>query len=102
MKLLAFSVYDVKVSGYAHPFFCSAAGEAARLFGDWVNEGKTPLSKHPEDYRLYQVGSFDMDSGAMASLDVPVLVVAGDVVMTRASIASMREAVGRGPKEVVR
>ncbi len=63
MRLLAFAVYDAKAGAYLRPFFANSAGEAIRSFGDAVNSD-TPFGKHPEDYTLFAVGSFD-DSDAL-------------------------------------
>jgi len=59
VKLLAFSVYDEKSGAFGHPFFVSAVGVATRMFGDFVNRKESPIGQHPEDYRLFQVGSWD-------------------------------------------
>lgn len=36
---------------------------ARRSFGDAVNDPQTGVSRHPEDYQLYQVGVFDDNAG---------------------------------------
>jgi hypothetical protein len=63
MILLAFSVLDEKATLYAHPFFCAAPGQAVRYFTDWARDKEGPIGKHPEDYKLYRIGSFDDQSG---------------------------------------
>lgn len=77
MKLLAFSVYDEKVQGFNAPFFCQAVGQASRSFDDLVNDPQTVISRHPEDYSLYQVGSFEDASAELRSEVPPVLVGRG-------------------------
>lgn len=66
MKMLMFSVFDVKVKGYMQPFFALAKGQAMRSFGDQVVDGQSPISKHAEDYSLFLVGDFDLVSGRVA------------------------------------
>lgn len=75
MKLLVFSVYDIKACAYERPFFVPTKGEAIRAFGDIAKEEKHPISKHPEDYRLHCLGEFDNESGKLVSKDVPEFLV---------------------------
>lgn len=63
MRLQAFAVFDEKVGAFMAPFFCLTKGQAARSFGDAVLDSQNPMSRHPEDYRLYEVGSFDDQEG---------------------------------------
>jgi len=65
MKL--FSIYDKKSEGYKPPFSVMTIGEAERAFLDACNAEGTDLQKHPEDYQLWMVGSFDIFSGEMGS-----------------------------------
>ena len=65
MKLMAFSIYDVKVEAYSAPFCCRTFGEAERFVTDILNDPQGQYSKHKEDYQLYCVGSFDQDSGIL-------------------------------------
>lgn len=58
-----FGVYDSKAEAYLQPWFAITAGAAIRAFSDAVNEGKSPLCKHPEDYILYELADFDDATG---------------------------------------
>lgn len=77
MKLLAFVVRDEKADAFAHPFFSSANGLAVRQFGDWCQDTNTPLGRHPEDFRLYRVGSWDDELGKFSNEVAPVLLSSG-------------------------
>lgn len=72
MLLRAFTVYDSKVDGYLRPFFMQTPAEAMRAFKDTVNDGQSPISKHPEDYTLFEVGTFDESTGRIEPLDAPL------------------------------
>lgn len=63
MILRIFSVYDIKAEVFSPPFFMSTAGEAIRAFKDLVNDPNTTIGRHPEDYRLMALGTFDNGSG---------------------------------------
>lgn len=77
MKLLAFVVRDEKSEAFAHPFFTSANGLAVRMFGDWCTDANTPLGKHPEDYTLFRVGSWDDEQARFENEVAPVLISHG-------------------------
>lgn len=55
----AFSVYDSKAASFSPPFFVPAVGVATRSFSDVANDPTTDICKHPEDYTLYSLGTFD-------------------------------------------
>lgn len=55
------SVYDSVSGVYARPIFVVSKGAAVRLFYDEVNRdaADNALNKHPEDFSLWHLGSFD-------------------------------------------
>lgn len=71
MTLIAFSILDTKSGAFNTPFFFPARGLAVRAFGDLVDDAQSTISKHPDDYRLFEVGTFDLDSGKLTALDSP-------------------------------
>ncbi len=71
-KLIACVVLDEKAEAYGHPFFVPALGIALRMFSDWAGDKNTAVGLHPEDYRLYRIGTFDQVSGVLEHEQVPV------------------------------
>ena len=71
MVQIVCSVLDVKANAFATPFFVPNRGMAVRFFGDAVLDPNSGLSKHPEDYNLYQLGTYDDNSGKLESLSTP-------------------------------
>lgn len=65
MRFLAFSVFDVKADTYSPPFWKSTVGQAVRDFGDLAQDKNTTVGRHPEDYKLVQVGEFDDATGLL-------------------------------------
>lgn len=72
MKKVMFSIRDIKANAYCNPFFMSARGEAVRAFADLVEDVKTGVNKHPEDYELFEIGEFDDCSGLLVPLNAPI------------------------------
>lgn len=69
-----FSVYDRAANAYLQPFFMPARGLAIRAFTDLVNDEKNQFSKHPADYQLFELGSYDDNLGKLDCKDAPELI----------------------------
>ena len=59
MIVKIFSVYDSKVEAYIQPFFMQSRGQAIRAFGDTAGDKTTNIGKHPADFTLFELGTFD-------------------------------------------
>lgn len=82
MKLKCFSVYDDKAHAYITPFFLPETDLALRTFSDCVNDPNHQWGKHPEDYTLFGLGSFDVLSGKLSALE-PSTVLANGLTLKR-------------------
>lgn len=73
MKLCCFSVRDVKADHFGRPFFALTFGEALRSFQMECENPESMLHRFPDDFRLFNVGSFDQADGMLegwAPLDI--------------------------------
>lgn len=61
MKMYAF--FDQKAEAFMTPFFAPTRGHARRSFEDGVADDKSILSRHPEDFFLFELGEFEESSG---------------------------------------
>lgn len=66
--MLIFAIYDKKLGSYSIPFFSLTPGAASRSFLDACRDPRTDLAKHPEDFSLHQIGTYDQDSGACTAM----------------------------------
>ena len=57
------AVYDVKAEAYGRPIFVTAPGLAIRAFLDEVKNPESQFGKYPGDFRLFQLGTFDDQTG---------------------------------------
>ena len=71
MKVMLFSVLDIKSQTFLPPIGFNHKGLALRWFEDLSRDEKSFIHKHPEDYRLFQVGDYDDQSGYLTSLGLP-------------------------------
>jgi len=63
MKVIVVAVFDRALGGFNRPFYVQARGLALRSFQDELNRPDSELAKHPADYELWQLGTWDEESG---------------------------------------
>lgn len=71
MVLIMMSPYDEKAQVYLAPFVCKTEAEGRRMMSDAVNEPGSLVARHPDDFSLYIVGSFNDSSGTLIVPSVP-------------------------------
>ncbi len=67
-----FVVFDSKARAYLPPFFMPEAGQAVRVFSDMCNSDDHAFGKHPEDYTLFEIGTFDDREGKVLQLKASI------------------------------
>lgn len=72
MKINIYAIFDEKAQAFGRPYFCNHNGEAIRAFQDAVCEQGSRLAKHPADYKLYCLGNYDDNSGAIKGIAEPL------------------------------
>lgn len=87
MLLHAYSLYDRKALQYHVPFFAVADGSAVRSLEDLANDLNTTVGRHPGDYVLFRVGSFDDGAGVLQPL-VPAQHVTDALALVRPTPAT--------------
>lgn len=83
MKHVILSVYDKATEAYMRPFTVISEGQGIRLFEDTVRDLNSDLSKHPEDYALFRLGTFDDMLGEMKPQEPKCLRRAHEVPQVR-------------------
>lgn len=63
MIINMYVTFDAKAKLYSRPFYTQTRGMAIRTFADIANDKDHPIGRHPEDYTLYEIGTFDDVSG---------------------------------------
>ena len=72
MILICATIYDTAAEAYMRPFFVPAVGQAMRAFSDEINNPQSELHKHPEDYSIWHMGTYNDVTGEMVSSEKPV------------------------------
>lgn len=65
MQNKLYALYDSKAEAYSGPISHRTKGEAIRTFSDECNNPESVLYKHPEDYTLFEVGTFSIENGTI-------------------------------------
>lgn len=69
MKMNLYCVIDRVSNVCMVPFPATNHGAAIRSFGDAMQKEDSQFAKHPQDYALLYVGTFDDNMGVVAGLD---------------------------------
>jgi len=72
MLFTVFSIYDSAISTWLPPIYARNKGEMLRNFADAVADSKSQLAKHPGDYALFELGTWDDDKCFFNVLKSPV------------------------------
>lgn len=57
--LHVFSVYDSKAGFFGVPFLQPSVGQAVRMMQDACADPNTTISRHPGDFTLFKLGTWD-------------------------------------------
>ena len=78
MKMVVFCVKDRATDAFGSPMFLAAVGQAVRTFSDEINRASddNQLYKHPDDFDLFELGTFETDDGSF-DVFVPRLLTRG-------------------------
>lgn len=71
MKINMYVIYDTKAKFYNKPFYMQNDSIAIRAFTDLVNDTQTDVNKHPTDFQLYSVGTYE-DTTAIIESHPPI------------------------------
>ena len=77
VKQKLFSVFDSKLGTWMAPMMFAHYGQAERTLKDIASDSGSLMNKYPEDFTLFEIGSFDCDSGLLESLPAPLQVMKG-------------------------
>lgn len=76
MILQIMVAFDKKAASYLTPFFVTRGELGIRSFSSAVNGAPgSAIADHPEDFALYQLGTYNDDSGKLNPFAEPVHVV---------------------------
>lgn len=72
MILQVVSIKDAVTGAYSQPSFVLTTSQAVRSFQDMCEDTNSNLHKHPADYELMHIGTFDDELGVLTPLTAEV------------------------------
>lgn len=72
MLFSVFAIYDSGISTWMPPIFLRNKGEMLRAFVEAVNNPESKFYKHPSDYTLFEIGTWNDDKCEFSLLKTPV------------------------------
>lgn len=69
--MIIFAIKDNKSNTFDQPFLRSTYSEAERNFEMLAQDEKTMIAHYPQDFSLYELGSYDKTDGSILPLDNP-------------------------------
>lgn len=75
---IAFTIRDKIAEVCELPVFATTRGEVMRDFKTIINKKDTKFGSHPADYDLYEVGTYDISTGKLSSIDPKFLANGND------------------------
>ncbi|AXL14623.1 nonstructural protein [Microviridae sp.] len=75
MKLNMYVIYDAKAEVYNKPFYLLNDDVARRSAEQLMQDGNTDIARHPEDFTMFKLGTFDDTACMFDFLDsrIPVI-----------------------------
>jgi len=75
------SVKDSAAQAFGRPIFVPSTAVAVRSFRDEINrkDSTEDMAKHPEDFELYELGSFDDSNGVISVMEPRLVARAKDL-----------------------
>lgn len=68
MITILYSIYDSKAGIYNKPFYLLNNAVAMRTAIDLLSDPNTDVGRHPEDFTLFKIGTYDDNTGQVAQL----------------------------------
>jgi len=69
-----YALYDIVGMTYMQPFYFQHDAQAVRKIQDDLAEPNNYVAKHPKDYRLCKIGTYDLNSGELVGVETPIFV----------------------------
>lgn len=67
MKVNAYVIFDSPAKVYNKPFYLLNDQIAVRAMEDLINDDSTDIARHPSDFSLWRVGSYDDTTATFTS-----------------------------------
>lgn len=84
-----FAIRDVKGESYGVPMAFINRGIATRVFYEMCQDARGDYSKYPTDFMLYEIGTWEPNTGVLGALPVPEFVASATEMVQAARSAKV-------------
>lgn len=99
MLVKTYVIFDVKAKFYNKPFFLQNDSVAIRAFTDLANDPNSDVCKHPTDFILFSLGTYDDETAKLSTTEPLVLARAHELKKPESVYKEMIEATEPKNKE---
>lgn len=82
MQMIMVAIKDRALDAYMRPFFAQTKNQAIRMFTDEVNNPESPMHKHPDDYDLWYLLTWNDDTGGVEEVKPEQLAIGKNAKIT--------------------
>lgn len=75
--LIVVAVKDRLADVFSQPMYFATEGQAKRAFTDAINDPQNNMSRHPDDYDMFRLGTFDDSKGKFENEEQPKQIAVG-------------------------
>lgn len=98
MILNAYTLFDSKSLVFNQPFFAHNNAVAIRMVTEIAQDMNTSIGRHPSDYVVYRVGTYDDQTGFFSPLEIREHVVDVISLVQREPQPAFFETLSQGAK----
>lgn len=80
MISIVLSIHDSKADAFLPPFFATNEAVALRMFEAATHDSSTDFCRYAADYTLFQIGTFNDQTGLVSHLDPIKSIINGQVL----------------------
>lgn len=86
-----YTVYDTETLLFSTPFFHKSVVEAVRDFVHAASVADSPIALYPDAFKLFEIATFDEESGLIDQYNQHKLVMNGNIAMARLQVRDDHE-----------
>lgn len=79
MKVNLYAFKDQTAEVFQMPFCCHNSKEAIRVFDIRLKDKDSMIGRYPEQFSLYEIGSYDDSTGKVEPIDIHLVIMGSDI-----------------------
>lgn len=80
MNFKLFAIYDKRTGEYSPPQTYITTGQAERALYDAVHDQQSAIARHPEDYNLQEIGTYESETATLQQTAIHIICEAAQLI----------------------